>query len=161
MARTVITVRIEDARWKACGLPPARVRAAARLALVRGLARTGERRASRGQSLTVLLADDERLQALNRRFRGKDKPTNVLSFPAIASGPDYLGDVAIAIGTAAREAAVAGKTLADHALHLTVHGVLHLLGYDHAKASEARTMERLEIAVLGDLGIPNPYAAAI
>lgn len=108
--------------------------------------------------LTVLLSNDQHLRELNARFRGRDLPTNVLSFSAPPGSGGYLGDVALALGIAEREAAAAGKRLSDHALHLTVHGVLHLLGYDHVKVSEARTMERLEIAVLHKLGIPNPYA---
>ncbi|HEX3430005.1 MAG TPA: rRNA maturation RNase YbeY [Rhizomicrobium sp.] len=158
MARTNITVRIEEARWRNCGVESERVRAAARLALARGLAHDTQHGTTEGRSLTVLLASDERLRELNRRFRGKDAPANVLSFPTGVNGRNYVGDVAIAFGTAAREAAAAKKVLVDHVLHLTVHGVLHLLGYDHAKAQAARAMERLEIAVLRDLGIPNPYA---
>jgi probable rRNA maturation factor len=110
-------------------------------------------------SLSILLAGDARLEALNGRFRGKNKPTNVLAFPApggCAAG--YLGDVAIAYGVAAREAAEAGKTFRDHALHLAVHGVLHLLGYDHETAREAHIMEPLEITVLAEFGIADPYA---
>ena len=94
-------------------------------------------------------------------FRGKDSPTNVLSFPAFGSGGGYLGDVALALGVAAREAAAAGKQLSDHAVHLTVHGVLHLLGYDHVEAREAKSMESVETAVLHELGISNPYAPAV
>lgn len=112
----------------------------------------------RGRGLTILLADDARLAALNARFRGKNKPTNVLSFPAAASTAGYLGDVAIAYGTTAREAREAGKTLHDHSVHLAVHGVLHLLGYDHETAREARIMEPLEITILAELGIADPYA---
>jgi probable rRNA maturation factor len=107
-------------------------------------------------SLTVLLTDDERLRALNRAHRGKHKPTNVLSFPA-APGSDYLGDIAMAFGIAQGEAEAAGKPLAHHALHLAVHGVLHLLGYDHANAREADAMEALETEILAEMGIPDPY----
>jgi probable rRNA maturation factor len=107
--------------------------------------------------LTILLANDERLRDLNARFRGRDEPTNVLSFPA-GRGSAYLGDVAIAFGVASREAASSGIPLFVHTLHLTVHGVLHLLGYDHVKAREARTMERLETAILNELGVPSPYS---
>ena len=85
-----------------------------------------------------------------------------LSFaaPAPADGDSYLGDVALALGVASREAGAAGKRLSDHVLHLTVHGVLHLLGYDHVEAREARSMESVETAVLRELGISNPYAPA-
>jgi probable rRNA maturation factor len=111
------------------------------------------------KDLAILLADDARLEALNAQFRGKAKPTNVLSFPA--NGDDYLGDVAIAYGITAREARETGKSIHDHALHLAVHGVLHLLGYDHESAREARIMEPLEIAILAKLGIADPYRARI
>jgi probable rRNA maturation factor len=105
---------------------------------------------------TILLTDDAKLQTLNLDFRGKDKPTNVLSFPARETGP-YLGDIAVAFGVTAREAKDAAKPFAAHATHLVVHGVLHLLGYDHERASEARIMELLEIAILAELDIANPY----
>ena len=107
-----------------------------------------------------MLANDETLRALNARFRGKDAPTNVLAFPSAENRDGYLGDVAIAFGVAEREATMAGRGLLAHTLHLTVHGVLHLLGYDHVTAREARTMERLEIAILHELGVPSPYAQA-
>jgi len=157
MMRAAIIVRVEEPKWRNCGVESGRIRAAACLALMRGHGRNGGDK----RSLTILLASDERLRELNMRFRGKDLPTNVLSFaaPAPADGDSYLGDVALALGVASREAGAAGKRLSDHVLHLTVHGVLHLLGYDHDKAREARTMERLEIAVLHQLGIANPYAA--
>jgi probable rRNA maturation factor len=106
-------------------------------------------------SLTLLLADDNRLRELNRDFRGKNKPTNVLSFPAEDDG--YLGDIALAYGATAREAKTANKTIADHATHLVVHGVLHLLGYDHETAGDARIMEPLEVRILAKLGISDPY----
>lgn len=149
-----VSVSVGEPGWRHCGVDFGRIRAAARLALARG---TSEKTHVGRVSLTVLLADDDRLRELNLRFRGKDKPTNVLSFPASQNGGDYLGDVALALGVAAREAGDAGKHLVDHVVHLTVHGVLHLLGYDHQKAGEARTMERLEIAILHELGVANPY----
>ena len=106
--------------------------------------------------LTVLLAGDSKLEELNRRHRGKAKPTNVLSFPS--ADDDYLGDIAIAYGVTAREAREAGKSIHDHALHLAVHGALHLLGYDHETARQARIMEPLETAILAEFGIADPYA---
>lgn len=109
--------------------------------------------------ITILLTDDESVRELNARFREKDAPTNVLSFPAPPNPEDHLGDVALAYGVCAREAAEQGKPLAHHLQHLTVHGVLHLLGYDHIGDDEAEAMEGLERAVLAGLGIPDPYAA--
>jgi probable rRNA maturation factor len=107
----------------------------------------------------VLLSSDRRLKSLNRDFRGKDKPTNVLSFPAPRNSEGYRGDVALALGVTRREAKAAGKSLSDHAAHLVVHGVLHLAGHDHVRARDAAAMEKLEIAILKRLGIANPYEA--
>lgn len=112
----------------------------------------------RDAHLTVLLADDAELQALNLRFRGKDAPTNVLSFPASGGEADALGDIALALGVCVSEAAEQGKPLAHHLQHLTAHGVLHLLGYDHELETEAEAMEAKEREVLAGLGIPDPYA---
>ena len=114
-------------------------------------------KAPRKASLTILLAGDSALRDLNRDFRGLDKPTNVLSFPAAANDRGYLGDIAIAYGVTQAEAKKSGKRLADHAAHLVVHGVLHLLGYDHEREDEARAMEALEVTILAGLGIADPY----
>ena len=111
-----------------------------------------------GASLNVLLADDAELAALNGRFRGKPAPTNVLSFPAVSGESGDLGDIALALGVCAREAADQGKPLADHLQHLTAHGVLHLLGYDHESNAEAEAMEAREREILAALGVPDPYA---
>ncbi|RAK56190.1 rRNA maturation RNase YbeY [Phenylobacterium soli] len=111
------------------------------------------------RNLVVLLTDDEAVRALNAQFRDKDKPTNVLSFPAPPNPEQHLGDVALAYETCAREAAEQGKPLAHHLQHLVAHGVLHLLGYDHMTDEEAADMEGLERVVLARLGIPDPYAA--
>jgi len=110
-------------------------------------------------AIVVLLTDDEALQALNGRFRGQDKPTNVLSFPAPQNLEGHLGDIALALGVCAREAAEQGKSLADHLCHLTVHGTLHLLGYDHETDAEAELMEGLERTLLARLGVTDPYGA--
>src|SRR5579875_3569964 len=108
--------------------------------------------------LTVLLADDETVQGLNARFRGKDAPTNVLSFPSAETArPHHLGDVALAYGVCAREALKQRKPLDHHLAHLTVHGVLHLLGYDHQADPEAEAMEEIERGILERLGVPDPY----
>ncbi len=115
----------------------------------------------------VLYADDARVRGLNRDYRGQDKPTNVLSFPAagdweeagIPKGtPLMLGDVVLALETVAREAAEQGKSVEQHTGHLVAHGILHLLGYDHVSEEDARTMEAKEVEILARLGIPDPYS---
>jgi probable rRNA maturation factor len=111
-------------------------------------------------SLTVLLADDAKLKSLNRNFRAKNKATNVLSFPAAPNPERYRGDIALALGVTRREAKTAKKTVADHATHLVVHGVLHLAGHDHVRAGDAEKMEGLEIKILKNLGVANPYEVA-
>lgn len=150
-----IAVPVEDPRWRRRVPDAARtVRRAARAALA------GAGAPARA-ALAVALADDARLRALNHDFRGRDKPTNVLSFPDGAARHDgvvQLGDVALAFETCAAEARAQGKTLRAHLCHLVVHGVLHLLGHDHATAVQARRMEGLERDVLAGLGIPDPYA---
>jgi probable rRNA maturation factor len=160
-----IAVRIIDPAWRR--LWPAAVggvRGAARTVLDR----TAHRPLSqRGQvaELTIVLADDNEVQRLNREYRGVDKPTNVLSFgdagdrrQQVAGEPVILGDVILARETVAAEAAAQGKSIADHSLHLVVHGILHLLGHDHESVREADAMEALETDLLARLGIANPYA---
>ena len=148
-----ILVVVDDPGWrKFRGLVARLERAAAAAAKAAGF---------RGSaSITVLLSSDRYLKALNRDFRGKNKPTNVLSFPAPPNKDKYRGDVALALGVTRREAKAAGKRVADHAIHLVVHGVLHLAGYDHVRARDAKAMETLEIAILERLGIANPYEVA-
>jgi probable rRNA maturation factor len=117
----------------------------------------------------LLLSDDSRVRALNNAFRGRDEPTNVLSFPSVepdvlaATGADglpaTLGDIVIAFETTAAEAALEAKPLSDHLTHLVVHGMLHLLGYDHTTDGEASEMEALEVQVLATLGIAGPYSS--
>ena len=116
--------------------------------------------------VSVRLTDDEEISALNSTYRNRDTATNVLSFPGcsadelgmLADGaPMLLGDIVIAFGVVAREAEAQGKTLTDHLSHLLVHGMLHLLGYDHIETEDAETMESLETSVLAGLGIANPY----
>jgi len=104
--------------------------------------------------ICIVLADDRLQRRLNREFRGRDKSTNVLSFDG---APGALGDVVLALETIAAEAEAQGKTLAAHVAHLVVHGVLHLMGYDHERPGQARRMERLEIEILAGLGIADPY----
>lgn len=116
-----------------------------------------------GAELSVVLTDDEAIRSLNRDWRGQDKPTNVLSFPAVEPGrtadAPLLGDIVMAHATLRREAAEAGRPLADHVAHLVVHGFLHLFGHDHLAEDEATRMEAIETAALARLGIPDPYAA--
>jgi probable rRNA maturation factor len=145
-----IEIVIEDAAWKKLGNGlRARIEEASLLALK-------QKRSSRG--MTILLTGDAKLRELNATFRGKDKPTNVLAFPSDA--PDYLGDIAIAHGVAAVEAKREKKRLIDHAVHLTIHGTLHLLGYDHLRSREAQIMEALETRLLARLDIADPYGRA-
>ena len=117
-----------------------------------------------GGEVSVVLTDDAAIQKLNREWRGLDKPTNVLSFPAAASAPQrgaappaLLGDIVIAYETVEREAAAEGKLFAHHVAHLAVHGFLHLLGYDHDSDAEAEEMERLETRILARLDMPDPH----
>jgi probable rRNA maturation factor len=109
--------------------------------------------------IVVLLTDDEAVRDLNARFRDKDKPTNVLSFPAPENAAPHLGDIVLAYGVCAAEAEAQGKTLADHLSHLVVHGVLHLLGRDHEDDAEAEEMEAEEREILAQIGVTDPYAA--
>ncbi|RWL48383.1 MAG: rRNA maturation RNase YbeY [Mesorhizobium sp.] len=113
--------------------------------------------------LSVVFSDDAHIQTLNAEWRGKDKPTNVLSFPAFpfAKGgklPPMLGDIVLASETVAREAALEDKPLENHITHLVIHGLLHLLGHDHETDGEAEEMEAIERAALARLAIPDPYA---
>ena len=112
--------------------------------------------------VTIVVDDDARIRALNKLWRGFDKPTNVLSFPAPDGQPGparTLGDIAISYQTAAREAAAEGKSFADHMAHLSVHGFLHLLGYDHESDEDAEEMEGLERVILARIGVSDPYIA--
>ena len=108
--------------------------------------------------VVVLLADDTVVQDLNARFRQKDRPTNVLSFPAAESAFPHLGDIVLGLEYCLTEAEAQGKTIKDHLSHLVVHGVLHLLGYDHIEDEEAEEMEGEERTILAGLGIADPFA---
>ena len=172
--------QIEDDRWSALGLPALAERAAretlAHLGLDADL-----------YEISLLGCDDARISVLNAEFRGKPAPTNVLSWPAQDLAPEEegeapyvpdatpqddlfafpeeegeeeviaLGDIAIAYDTCVREADAAGKPVTDHVTHLVVHGTLHLLGYDHVRDGDATLMETIEVAILGKLGVPDPY----
>ncbi len=160
MTEPEIDVAIEDARWSEAvpEIEPlvARAIGAALAILPDSVAEPVE--------VSVLLADDETVRGLNRDWRGKDKPTNVLSFPAAEQPrppgmPRPLGDVVLAYDTMLRESAEQSKPLKHHLVHLLVHGTLHLLGQDHETGeAQAEAMESLEIAALAKLGIANPYA---
>jgi probable rRNA maturation factor len=131
--------------------------------LRRSIAQAAADVSANGGELAIVLTDDARVRALNRAWRGIDKPTNVLSFPAketqAAGEPILLGDIVIAYETTAREAGADKKPFLHHLAHLTVHGFLHLRGYDHEDEDEAAAMEGIERAVLARLDVPDPYAA--
>jgi len=154
----LIDIEIEDERWLDA-LPEAQA-----------LVNTGVAAALNAigiddqADVVVLLCDDAEMRALNREYRSKDKATNVLSFPAprsmqkVAPGMTHLGDIALGFETCVREAQEQGKSLKNHVLHLSVHGALHLLGYDHIRDDEAEEMEALERDILKGLDVPDPYA---
>jgi probable rRNA maturation factor len=147
-----VDVEIEDTAWsKAVADAEGQVRLAV-LAAFEAL----EPDATGG--VVILLTDDEAVAELNQQYRGKTGPTNVLSFPSPANLEKHLGDIALAFGVCAREAAEQGKPLAAHLQHLVAHGVLHLVGYDHQTEAEAEDMEALERDILASLGRPDPYA---
>ncbi|MDX2094573.1 MAG: rRNA maturation RNase YbeY [Alphaproteobacteria bacterium] len=168
-----ITILTHDARWK--GLAPTvkrAVEAALEVKHASSRKRVGNKKKSlnvsadghKNSAVTILLTDNAEVKALNAQYRGKNKPTNVLSFPdgSEEMGRNgkplmHLGDIAMAYETIAGEAAEQGKALKHHIAHLTIHGVLHLLGYDHEEAGEAEAMEAQEIAILACMGIANPY----
>jgi probable rRNA maturation factor len=150
-----LDIVVSSPLWKSVrGLRPTLRRAVAAAA---AQVRLGE------AELAIVLTDDAAIRTLNRRWRKRDRPTNVLSFPAPsapsgAAGRSLVGDVVIAYETTAREAAAQGKPLKNHVSHLAVHGFLHLLGHDHESEEEAQEMEGLERAILSTLGIPDPFA---
>lgn len=123
--------------------------------------------ATAGVEMSVRLTDDAEVRTLNAAWRGRDKPTNVLSFATLADDPDppppglplALGDLVLARETLLREAEEEGKRAVDHLAHLLVHGILHLLGFDHGEAEEAEAMEALERSILAGFGIADPYAS--
>ncbi|WP_323765596.1 rRNA maturation RNase YbeY [Marinovum sp.] len=161
---------LEDDRWQEAGLD-ALAEAAARATLAH------LNHDPAGYEIAVLACDDARIAVLNADFRGKPQPTNVLSWPEEDLAPEeagadpeeppqggeedphHLGDIAIAWETCTREAAEQGKPFAAHVSHLLVHGVLHLLGFDHIRDKDATLMEACERAILGKLGIPDPYGS--
>jgi probable rRNA maturation factor len=146
----------DDDRWAALRVAAVAERAARAALAVAGVP-------AEGREISLLAADDARVAELNAAFRGKARPTNVLSWPAgqqeqtQAGEPIFLGDVALAYETCAAEAEAAGVPLADHLAHLVVHGVLHLVGHDHADDPEAEAMEALEAKALASIGVRDPY----
>ena len=163
----VVETLVEDPRWEALGVAGGIVAVAERAARA---ALAGVDRDPELHEIGLLACDDARIAALNADFRGKAVPTNVLSWPAFdgpapeeppglpGEGPLFVGDIALAYETCAREAEEAGVSLADHAAHLVVHGTLHLLGHDHAEDGAAEAMEAIETKVLATMGIANPYS---
>jgi probable rRNA maturation factor len=165
---TEVDLLIEDPRWSEAGLEPLVERAAPMALEELGLEPTQF-------ALSILACDDARIATLNADFRGKPAPTNVLSWPseeraAAAPGempylpphhpvgpPLELGDIALAYETCQREAAEAGKSMEHHVTHLVIHGLLHLLGFDHETDPDAELMESLETRILARLGVPDPY----
>lgn len=153
----VLDVLIQSPRWAA--EPDAET--LLRRAIGEAARAVSDPRAAEGE-VAIVLTDDAALLALNGRWRGRNEPTNVLSFPSDAlaapGGAAPLGDIAIAYETTAREALAQGKPFAHHLAHLAVHGFLHLLGYDHESDDPAAAMERLESRILDRLGVADPYA---
>jgi probable rRNA maturation factor len=144
----------EGGDWTSCEPCEAAIAAA-------GSALTAEIAHARAEA-AVALASDAHVRVLNRTYRGYDKPTNVLAFPAARSGPRrdeaiFLGDVVLAAETVTREAAEQGKPARQHLQHLVVHGLLHLIGRDHDTEAQEREMEALEIKILERIGVPDPY----
>lgn len=153
-----IDILIESALWN--GEPEHQA------ILRQAIAAAAREASSKPAELAIVLTDDSAIRALNRKWRGRDEPTNVLSFPAgsAATAPDqaaHLGDIVIAYETSAREASCEGKLFAQHLAHLAVHGYLHLLGFDHETEAQAVVMERLEAEILSQLGVPNPYCGRV
>ncbi len=156
-ARVAIDLLVEAGEWPA----KTKLSAIARRAVDGVLAEIGKD--GRGSSeISLVFSDDAHIRTLNAGWRGKDKPTNVLSFPAFpdwrgGSLPPMLGDVILAAETIAAEAVAQGKPLADHISHLIVHGILHLIGYDHEADADAEEMEAIERRVLAGMNVPDPY----
>lgn len=151
-----VSIEVEDDAWPALAGLDALATSAVAATLAHAKADSGD------GVVALLFTDDATIAGINAQWRGKDKPTNVLSFPAPAmpvpaGEPRPLGDIVLAHGVIAREAAEQGKTLHDHVAHLIVHGMLHLLGFDHEIDEDAEAMERLEASILKDLGISDPY----
>jgi probable rRNA maturation factor len=157
--RLVAAIVEEDGDWSGCRLVEEAIQQA-----VAALARHPRLRSARGREAGVVLGSDALVRRLNKTYRGKDAPTNVLSFPyqrppgAVADVGAYLGDVVLAAETISQEAAERGIEPRHHLQHLVVHGLLHLLGHDHDTDAAAEEMEGLETEVLATIGLADPYA---
>jgi probable rRNA maturation factor len=151
MPKVGVVLLIHDPRWK--GLRPTVMRAAETILKAQKIKKS---------AVTIVLSDDAEVKTLNHSYRGKNKPTNVLSFPngELEEGVKQLGDVILSYDTVSAEAEAQQKTIKHHLSHLTIHGVLHLLGHDHMNARDAKRMESIEIATLARMGIANPYESA-
>src|SRR5580700_7611310 len=151
-AKLKIDVLVDSDLWQ----DPAKARSTVR----RAVAQAAAAASTTGTELAIVLTDDSAIRQLNRLWRGTDAATNVLSFPSkqkTADEPAHLGDIVLAYETIAREATAEGKPFAHHLAHLTVHGFLHLIGYDHDKDADAETMEQTERKILRRLNVPDPY----
>ncbi len=163
----MLEISIKDARWTQVAFAALAERAAQVVLKARSLD-------PEECEISILACDDARIATLNAEFRGKETPTNVLSWPAEDLSPEQegaepeapeadfageicLGDIAVSYDTCLREAEEAGKTLDDHVTHLMVHGLLHLLGFDHIRDGDATRMEALEVEILSGMGISDPY----
>lgn len=159
----LVEVVIASPQWRKRPAAAAAIRKAIRAAA--SFKSTSAKSASTPRAeLAIVLTNDSAIRALNKLWRKLDAPTNVLSFPAKTVRTDRrtprpMGDIVIAFETTAREAAIEGKRFEHHLVHLAVHGFLHLLGYDHESDRDAEKMERLEIAILARLNVPDPYVA--
>jgi probable rRNA maturation factor len=163
--KRLIDITVTSTRWQA--------QPRAKSTVIKAVTAAAEMLKCKEFELSVMLTGDRSIRVLNRNWRGFDKATNVLSFPAMAppirrrrttatrpQAPAMLGDIAIAYETVAREAKTEHKPFLHHLSHLAVHGFLHLLGYDHEQTDEAEAMERMERRILARLTIPDPYADA-
>ncbi len=162
----VITLDIQHKGWKSVRGLRKRLEAAAQT--VSAALPDGLQAAAQAAEITVLLTSDAEIRRLNREFRGKDKPTNVLSFPWLDSRqlkrvkadspPLHVGDIAIAYQYVVKEAKSERKILINHLTHMLIHGILHVFGYNHESRRMAAVMERLETEIMADLGLPDPYS---
>jgi probable rRNA maturation factor len=160
-----IGIEIEDKHWSLIPRLQSRLEQAAKVTLA-----SLPKKLRFPATLTLLLTSDAAVRKLNRDFRGNDKPTNVLSFPQFepaeltkmgkARQPVYVGDIAIAYQYMVDESNKDHKILINHTIHLLIHGILHLFGYDHVTSAKAITMERLEKKIMAELGLPDPYQSS-